>query len=238
MFVFLGEPFTVIPDVQEFGAPGFRFIHEFSDSWDCNVMRLIENAFDNAHFSYVHAPSFGNQARPEPASLAITQQEWGFVMDTVVPVVNTENLKATLRIDDKETMRTYRKTWWMPFSVMMRLSYPNGLVHVICAMITPVDDKRLKFTQFVVRNDTEAEVPAEKVIAWDKQVTGEDRAFLSRCEWDVPLDVRAPDEFHMASDRPGLDVRRRLLELLRQHGESEARLPGRSAGGAQTMAAE
>ena len=63
---------------------------------------------------------------------------------------------------------------------MMRLSYPNGLVHVICAMITPVDDKRLKFTQFVVRNDTEAEVPAEKVIAWDRQVTGEDRVFLSR----------------------------------------------------------
>ena len=54
----------------------------------------------------------------------------------------------------------------------------------------------------------------------------------------VPLDLRAPDEFHMASDRPGLEVRRRLLELLRQHGETEVRLPGRSAAGAATMAAE
>jgi hypothetical protein len=90
----------------------------------------------------------------------------------------------------------------------------------------------------VLRNDSEAEVPAEKVIAWDRQVTGEDRAFLSRCDWDVALDVRAPDEFHMASDRPGLEVRRRLLELLRQHGESEVRLPGKSAAGAQTLAAE
>lgn len=238
VWVCLGEPLTGIPEVPEFRQPGYRVIHEFSDTWDCNVMRLIENAFDNAHFSYVHAASFGNQAQPEPASLTITQKDWGFVMDTVVPVRNDEKLKATLRMDVAETMRTYQKTWWMPFSVMMRLSYPNGLVHVIAAMITPIDDKRLQFTQFVVRNDTEADASAESVIAWDKQVTSEDRIFLSRCDYDVALDVRAPDEFHMASDRPGLEVRRRLLELLRQHGETEARLPGRTAAGAQSMAAE
>ena len=238
VWVCLGEPLIGIPEVPEFGQPGYRFIHEFSDAWDCNVMRLIENAFDNAHFSYIHAASFGNQAQPEPASLTITQNPWGFVMDTVVPVQNTENLKATLRMDDKETMRTYQKTWWMPFSVMMRLTYPNGLTHVICAMITPVDDRRLKFTQFVVRNDSEAEVPAEKVIAWDRQVTGEDRRILSRCDWDVALDLRAPDEFHMASDRPGLEVRRRLLDLLHQHGETEVRAAGKPVVGAASMAAE
>ena len=238
VWVCLGEPLADIPHVPEFGQPGYRFIHEFSDAWDCNVMRLIENAFDNAHFSYIHAASFGNQAQPEPASLSITPTPWGFVMDTVVPVQNSENLKATLRIEEKETLRTYQKTWWMPFSVMMRLTYPNGLVHVICAMITPVDDRRLKFSQFVLRNDTDAEVPAEKVIAWDRQVTGEDRRVLSRCEWDVALDLRAPDEFHMASDRPGLEVRRRLLELLHQHGEREVRLPAKPPMGGQAMAAE
>lgn len=238
VWVCLGEPLTGIPDVPEFGQPGYRAIHEFSDTWDCNVMRLIENAFDNAHFSYVHAASFGNQAQPEPASLTITQGEWGFVMDTVVPVQNTEKLKATLRLADAETMRTYQKTWWMPFSVMMRLTYPNGLVHVIVAMITPVDDKRLQFTQFVVRNDSEADVPADKVIAWDRQVTNEDRVFLSHCDYDVALDLRAPDEFHMASDRPGLEVRRRLLDLLHEHGEREVRRPGLEAAAAPSIAAE
>jgi hypothetical protein len=53
----------------------------------------------------------------------------------------------------------------------------------------------------------------------------------------VALDIRAPDEFHMESDSPGLEVRRLLLELLRQHGEAEASLPGRAAAGAQSMAA-
>jgi hypothetical protein len=111
----------------------------------------------------------------------------------------------------------------MPFSVMMRLSYPNGLVQVIVAMITPIDDRNLHFSQFVLRNDSEAEVPAAKVIAWDRQVTGEDRRVLSRCDWDVPLDLRSGEEFHMPSDQPSLEVRRRLLELLHQHGEREVR---------------
>jgi hypothetical protein len=138
-------------------------------------------------------------------------------------------LQATLRMAEAETMRTYSKTWWMPFSVMMRLTYPNGLVHVIVSMITPSDDKNLTFTQFVLRNDTEEQVPAATVIAWDRQVTGEDRRILRHCDEDVPLDLHSPDEVHMAADRPGLEVRRRLLELLHAHGEEEARKPGAPA---------
>lgn len=226
VWVCLDEPLTGIPEVREFGDPAYRQIHEFAVTWDVSVMRLIENAFDNAHFAYIHAASFGNQAQPEPASLKITPNEWGFVMDTVVPVRNTDNLKATLRLDEGETLRTYRKTWWMPFSVMMRLSYPNGLVQVIVAMITPIDDRNLHFSQFVMRNDTEEQVPAAKVIAWDTQVTNEDRRVLSRCDWDVPLDLRSGEEFHMPSDQPSLEVRRRLLELLHKYGEREMRRDG------------
>ncbi|MGE4012473.1 MAG: Rieske (2Fe-2S) protein, partial [Alphaproteobacteria bacterium] len=238
VWVCLGEPLTGIPEVPEFGRTEYRFIHEFSEAWDVNVMRLIENAFDNAHFSFVHASSFGNQAQPEPASLTIAPTEFGFVMDTVVPVRNAETLKATLRMDVAETMRTYQKVWWMPFSVLMRLSYPNGLKHIIVAMITPIDDKRLMFNQFVLRNDTDADVSPAQVIAWDRTVTNEDRALLRLCDWDVPLDVRSPDEFHMASDRPGLEVRRRLLELLHAHGEEEVRREDRPQTAGVSAAAE
>jgi hypothetical protein len=111
----------------------------------------------------------------------------------------------------------------MPFSVKMTLSYPSGVVHIIVAMITPVDDRRTLFTQFVLRNDTEAEAPAAGVIAWDRRVTGEDRAMLETTEHDVPLDLRSGEEFHMPSDQPGLEVRRRLLQLLHEHGEREVR---------------
>jgi hypothetical protein len=90
-------------------------------------------------------------------------------------------------------------------------------------MITPVDDRRTMFTQFVLRNDSEADAPAEGVIAWDRRVTGEDRAMLELTKPDVPLDLRSGEEFHMAADQPGLEVRRRLLQLLHDHGEREVR---------------
>jgi hypothetical protein len=39
----------------------------------------------------------------------------------------------------------------------------------------------------------------------------------------VPLDMA--EELHMPSDRPGIEMRRRLAALLAEHGETEARLP-------------
>lgn len=233
VWVCLDEPLCDIPELPETADPSFRQIHEFHEVWNTAALRIIENAFDNAHFSYVHAASFGDEERPEPAALKLTPLDWGFVMDTVVPVRNPDEVqKRNLHTDDDETMRTYKKVWWMPFSVKMTLSYPSGVVHIIVAMITPVDDRRTMFTQFVLRNDSEADAPAEGVIAWDRRVTAEDRAMLELTEPDVPLDLRSGEEFHMAADQPGLEVRRRLLQLLHEHGEREVRagdLPARSA---------
>jgi hypothetical protein len=38
---------------------------------------------------------------------------------------------------------------------------------------------------------------------------------------DAPVDVARRDEAAMASDRPGMLMRKRLLALLREHGETE-----------------
>jgi hypothetical protein len=73
--------------------------------------------------------------------------------------------------------------------------------------------------QFALRNDTEADVPAADVIAWDRKVTLEDKEVLETTEWDTPLEPLR--ERHMPSDRPSLIMRRRLKALLEAHGESE-----------------
>ena len=38
---------------------------------------------------------------------------------------------------------------------------------------------------------------------------------------DAPIDVMRRDEQHMLSDRPGMIMRKRLLDLLKDHGETE-----------------
>ncbi len=75
--------------------------------------------------------------------------------------------------------------------------------------------------QLLHRNDTEADCPAEMLVEWDRAIITEDREVLESTSPDAILDVGRRVEQHMPSDRPGMLMRRRLLELLREHGEEE-----------------
>jgi phenylpropionate dioxygenase-like ring-hydroxylating dioxygenase large terminal subunit len=81
MWVALGEPLHALPEFEE-EARGFRRIDEFYETWNCAGLRLMENSFDNAHFSFVHRASFGDQGHPEPAKLEIEEHPDGFLMLT------------------------------------------------------------------------------------------------------------------------------------------------------------
>jgi len=50
---------------------------------------------------------------------------------------------------------------------------------------------------------------------------------LESTDFDAPLGLGTGEERHMPSDQPGMMMRKRLIELLKAHGEQEARLPGR-----------
>jgi hypothetical protein len=93
---------------------------------------------------------------------------------------------------------------------LRRFWYPNGLSHSIVTGATPIDDRSCQIVQFVYRSDTEADAKAADIIAFDRQVTEEDRDILESTAWDVPLD-QAGVEMNMPSDRPGVLMRRMLM---------------------------
>jgi phenylpropionate dioxygenase-like ring-hydroxylating dioxygenase large terminal subunit len=216
VWVALEEPLFPIPDFEE-EAEGFRRIDEFYEVWNCAGLRLMENSFDNAHFAFVHRASFGDQGHPEPAKLEIEDHADGFLMITEVPVRNPEIQKKVLNMTSDTTVRHMRGRWYMPFLRKLRIRYPNGLSHSIVTGATPIDDHSCQIVQFVYRNDTEADAKAEDIIAFDRQVTEEDRDILESTEGDVPLD-QAGLEMNMPSDRPGVIMRRMLLAMLREQG--------------------
>jgi hypothetical protein len=152
---------------------------------------------------------------------------WGFRTHSIVHVKNPDLQKKNLGIGEDTTTRDNTRTWFMPFFRQLRIRYPNGLVHCIQTGATPIDDRTSQLVQFVYRNDTEADTSAASVIAFDRQVTEEDRAILEATDADVPLDRRSGEEFDMPSDKPGLLMRRKLAALLAEAGESEARASGR-----------
>ncbi len=215
------DPLLPIPTIPEANDPAMRLIHQFYERWNCSGLRVMENSFDNSHFSFVHAASFGDQHQPEPASIEITSVEYGLNMKSRVPVVNPPIQQKNLQLAEATTIRTVDANWFMPFTRTLKITYPNGLVHLIFTAATPISDRASQIVQFCLRNDTEADASAESIIAFDRQVTGEDRAVLESTDYDAPLTIS--EEQHMPSDQPGIVMRRKLAALLKDHGETEQR---------------
>ncbi|MEM6447866.1 MAG: Rieske (2Fe-2S) protein, partial [Cyanobacteria bacterium P01_D01_bin.123] len=110
------------------------------------------------------------------------------------------------------TVRTSQGNWFLPFTRSLKITYPNDLVHFIFTAATPISDRSIQVLQFCLRNDTEAEAKASEIVAFDRQVTLEDKVVLESTDFDVPL--RLQDEQHMVSDKPGIIMRRRLAALI------------------------
>jgi phenylpropionate dioxygenase-like ring-hydroxylating dioxygenase large terminal subunit len=227
VWVCLDEPLADLPQFEEEDEAGFRRIDEFYEVWQAAGLRVMENSFDNAHFSFVHRGTFGNYENPIPADLAIQEHSHGFLMTASAPVKNPDVQQKLLNMDSAETVRHMRSHWYMPFGRKLQITYPNRVVHSIVTYATPIDDRHSQICQFVYRNDGEADAPAADTIAFDRQVTLEDKTILESTDYDVPLNTRGGEELHMPSDKPGLIMRQQLARLLADHGEVEARRPGR-----------
>jgi phenylpropionate dioxygenase-like ring-hydroxylating dioxygenase large terminal subunit len=224
-WVCLGEPLSDIPPVPEDGAPGFRRIQQFQDFWRTAPMRFMENSFDNSHIAFVHKGTFGQLDRPVPEHFSLTETDYGFEAQVVLEVANPPASRRITGESTPTTKRRLRNKWYLPFCRRLDIEYPSGVRHIIFNCATPVDDETIRIAQILYRNDDEASCSAAELIAWDQAVIEEDRDILESTDPDVPMDVGLGEESQMASDRPGLIMRRRLLRLLRDHGEREVRRP-------------
>lgn len=207
VWVCLDEPAFDIPHIEPYGMPGFRQVFEFSEDWTCTPLRIMENEFDAAHLSFVHATSFGS-TDPIPNLPSIELFDDGFIARSRPAVRNPEGLRVSLHTTEDTTVRMTTGRYYVPFFRVTEIAYPNGLKNILVTALTPIDDRNTRFNQFVLRNDTEAEVSTEQVIAFDRMVTLEDKAILESTDPDVPFDNSEGEEEHMASDRPGLLMRK------------------------------
>ncbi len=207
------DPLQPLPDIPEAEDPHNRLIPQFYEPWHCSGLRVMENSFDNAHFSIVHAASFGVTEQPKPAKSEIVPQELGLKVYATVPVVNPPIQQKILNLPNSLTVREVESTWYVPFSRTLKITYPNGLMHLIFTAATPISDRTSQIVQFCVRNDSEADASTDAIIAFDRQVVDEDKRVLESTDYDTPVDVAA--EQHMPSDQPGIVMRRQLAALIK-----------------------
>ncbi len=221
-WVALGEPLQPIVDIAEDGRPGYRRIEQFNKRWRASALRLMENSFDNAHFSFVHKANFGLIEQPVPAPYRFDETDYGFEAETTVPVRNPPESYRITGTTEPITHRHLVNRYYLPFARRFGGHYPaSGVDHIIYNCAMPMDDGRMMLAQWLYRSDSEADCSTQELIAWDGAITEEDRDILEATDPDVCIDTRRRVEFHMRSDKPGLIIRQQLLALLQAHGEEE-----------------
>lgn len=222
VWVALEDPLKDIPVFPEDGAPGYRRIFQFYEEWKTSPVRVMENSFDNSHFSFVHKANFGILDQPVPQKYEIRETDDGFEAETLVPI---NNPPAGHRVTGSTAPITHRhltNRYHLPFVRRFGCQYPeSGIDHIIYNCATPISDDLLMLVQWLYRNDSEAQCSTQELIDWDAAITAEDRDILEATDPDACIDTTRKQEFHMPSDRPGLIVRKQLLALLTEHGEHE-----------------
>jgi len=218
VWVAVEDPLIPIPDLPEAEDPAYRLIQEFHEPWDMSTFRLVDNWFDLAHVAFVHRGTQGDVSQPVPPPEEIEEFDFGLISRATVPIANRTEGKSYTGIAEDVTVRTRVATWWAPNCRKLHITYPNGLQHIIFTAATPLGDKRLLFTQFCIRNDSEADIPAEKAIAFDRRVTTEDRIILEATRADVPIMPGETPEQGMPTDRAQNLARRKLRQIVETYG--------------------
>ncbi|MDR3437297.1 aromatic ring-hydroxylating dioxygenase subunit alpha [Telmatospirillum sp.] len=221
VWVALDEPIVDLFDIPEDRDPGYRRIFQFYEEWKTAPLRMMENSFDNAHFSFVHRSTFGIADRPKPKKYEIVETPEGFFAESCVEILNPPEAHRVTGCTTPTTTRDMKNAWYFPFCRRMDMEYPSGIRHIIINCATPIDDGRIQLVQLLYRNDREEDCPTRLLIDWDAKITLEDKEILESTDPDAAIDVSRRVEAHMMSDRPGLLMRRRLLDVLHAHGEEE-----------------
>ena len=225
VWVALDDPLRPIPDFPEDGRPGYRRIFQLYQEWKTSPVRMMENSFDNAHFSFVHRGTFGDAQRPVPKTYELVETDYGFEAESSVPILNPPAAHRVTGSTAATVIRHLANRYYLPFARRFGCRYDSGIEHVIYNCATPIDDERMQLVQWLYRNDSEDDCPAQVLIDWDGAVTAEDREILEATDPDACIDTRRRQEFHMPSDKPGLLIRKQLMALLTEHGEAEVHRP-------------
>lgn len=205
VWVALDEPHHPIPEIPEIDEMGWRVVHEPETDWGCTALHLIDNNIDPSHIAYVHRNSFGTPERPEIDIPEVERDAYGLAMRNEIAVESRPG-------EIGATVRRAKRRLHGPFLMLNRIQYPDGVVHLMVKACTPSSATTTHQLQMVVRSDSEAERPAEDIIAFDAQVWEEDRDVLENCWDDFHLEL--VDNVHLKTDRPSIEYRRWLADII------------------------
>jgi phenylpropionate dioxygenase-like ring-hydroxylating dioxygenase large terminal subunit len=205
-WVALEEPLYDIPPIPEAEDRAFAIVHEFYETWNVAGLRVMENELDMAHPGFVHLGTFGSPEHLLPRDTVVQETDGGLTYQCRIGVTTAHHAQQTAN------ERVFDYAWYAPFTVRIRINYADGgPPHLIVNSQVPIANDRTQFVQFCLI-EKGRNIDADKVVAFDRAVTLEDKHVLESTDPDVPIDPRG--ERHMASDEPGIVMRRVLKRII------------------------
>jgi phenylpropionate dioxygenase-like ring-hydroxylating dioxygenase large terminal subunit len=215
VFVALDQPLVELPEVDLSESATRRVVELDAYVGRFGAAQLIDNQIDFSHFSFVHRRTFGVSDQPLTPRYEIERDDWGFRIETEVPIVaaNDPDARAGHRPLRQHRLMHYR--YVAPFFVEIGLTYPmSGGSMVVSFFAQPerADQARMYVSLAFSQPGGFTEEQLEERVAFERRVIAEDLALqASFDELDLPLAIDA--ECHVRADRASLEYRRILAAL-------------------------
>lgn len=202
------EPRAPLPEWPAMENPALQRIQLPSVDWNCSAFRHVENFNDVAHFSYVHAGTFGNPDDPLVPRYDVESREHGLFRRLPVNQIDRDTFEQT---EAPVTVMQYDYDYTLPFSSSLTITSPDGRNEIICDVVSPISAGKSRI--FILKaRDYDMDKPVEEWIRFQEAVNEEDRWIVeAQHPEDIPMDLRV--EVHILADAWSIAFRRRWANL-------------------------
>jgi phenylpropionate dioxygenase-like ring-hydroxylating dioxygenase large terminal subunit len=215
IWVFLGDlPESERPPLPDFfpeyeqQLAGWRFVRDRAQ-FDCNWVRAIENGVDRTHAIFVHT-AFGNPANPVQPGYEVESSEHRlYARASRVPLDKQGAWREA--VPDKRGERQTEVQIHVPapcIRIQMHMQPPVS--QIIVTAYTPLDAGHTRLHFIHARNFLADAAHDADTLGRVHQVLAEDAAVLNHLQ-PTSVPPALADELLLASDRHGIEYRRRVM---------------------------
>ena len=203
-----GEPLNELPDWSQAEDPSNRIARLPAEDWNATPARMIENFLDLAHFSWIHADTFGDRDHPEIAPYQVERTQAGlhYTYDYVA-----KNPELSPLPEERHIRRHMVYDLTLPFAARLEIHYEGDRRHTVMTAASPLALKQTRVFFFIARNFDHAKTDDE-LLEWERAILRQDKAIVERQRpEELPLDLS--EEFHIKADKASLSYRQALRQL-------------------------
>jgi phenylpropionate dioxygenase-like ring-hydroxylating dioxygenase large terminal subunit len=213
------DPVTELLEVEEAGDPSFTVGWLRPVRARVGAGLIADNFLDMAHFPFVHAATIGTDEPARYDEVAVTREGYGMTVE-VQELADPEDPGVSLSVRPLVQRRRALYAYRAPFMLRLRLDHLDaGGTNVVVLYVQPEDEQSCRLYCALYRDDLgrpgseETRRRMAEAVRHEALILDEDLSLQTRYrDLRLPLDLRT--EVHVRADRPTVELRRILADLV------------------------